>query len=223
MLILRKKSVILILAAVAVAVIIAIICALPSCGDRLGFKTDFYYVCYETPTNSHSASSMSSVVHSYGGAGYVVESGGDYFVTVSCYYSERDALSVVRTLGTKGLNCKVVKVTAGDYKLSVSAAGEREKYLGNLNTMLSLSKMCYNLANSLDDGSCGQSSAKTVLNDVSTTLQSLLRQNPSNCFTRPLSSLVGECKDVSHGIVLSRDVRRLQIAITDEIVNINLR
>ena len=111
MLILRNKSALVVLAVVAVVGVIALICALPSCGAKLGFKSDFYYVCYETPTNSHSASSMSSVVHSYGGAGYVVESGGDYFVTVSCYYNERDALSVVRTLGAKGLNCKVVKIT----------------------------------------------------------------------------------------------------------------
>lgn len=223
MLILRKKTVAVILAAVAFAGVIALICALPSCGGKLGFKTTFYYVCYDSPTNSHSASSMSSVVHSYGGAGYVVESGGDYFVTVSCYYNERDALSVVRTLGAKGLDCKVVKVTAGDFKLTLSASKDREKYLGNLNTMLSLSKMCYELANSLDGGTCGQSGAKTVLGDVSATLNSLLRQNSANCFTRPLSNLVGECKDVSHGYVLSHDVRRLQIAVTDEIVNINLR
>ena len=223
MLIVRKKFVIAILAVIALASTIALILAMPSCGNRLGFKVDFYYVCYETPTNSHSASSMSSVVHSYGGAGYVVESGGDYYVTVSCYYNEQDALSVSRALGAKGLECKVVKVTAGDYKLHSYDVGAGEKYLGNLNTMLSLSKMCYNLANSLDDGSCGQSSAKTVLGDVSTALSSLLRQNTSNCFARSLSYLVGECNDTAYGIILSRDVRRLQIVIIDEIVNINLR
>lgn len=221
MLILHKKTVIVILSVLALAVVIAVACALPSCGNRLGFKADFYYVCYVTPTNSHSASSMSSVVHSYGGAGYIVESRGSYYVTVSCYYDEMDATSVARALGAKGLDCKVVKITAGDYRLSPINVNEREKYLGNLNTMLSLSKMCYNLANSLDDGSCNQASAKTVLDDVGTALQSLMRQNISNCFTKPLSNLVGECKDVSYGLVLSRDVRRLQIAITDEIVNIN--
>lgn len=222
MIIVRKRTAIIV-CAVAIAAVIAIVCALPSCNDRLGFESEFYYVCYVTPTNSHSASSMSSVVYSYGGAGYVVECGGEYFVTVACYYSQRDADSVVKTLGKKGLECKTVKVTAGDYDLPLSAKRKKEAYIGNLNTMLTLSQMCYNLANSLDDGSYGQSAAKTVLGDVNTTLQSLLRQNGANCFARPLSTLVGECQDAAAGIVLSRDVRRLQIAIIDEMVNINLR
>ncbi|MDE7087320.1 MAG: hypothetical protein K2O67_03910, partial [Clostridia bacterium] len=194
----------------------------PSCGGKLDFKTTFYYVCYDSPSDAHSASSISSVVHSYGGAGYIIEDGGNYFVTVSCYYTEQDAQSVCKTLSTKGLNCSVRKVEAGDYELRGNAGKNQEKYLGNLNTLSALANVCYNLANSLDDYVCDQSAAKSVLGDVKTGLQSLLRQNQSNCFSGELRNLIAECDDVSYGYVLSRDVRRLQIAITDSIVNIRL-
>ena len=94
------------LAGIAVTALIAaiILCyAVPSCGQKLDFNAVFYYVCYDAPSDSFSASSMSSVVHSYGGAGYIVESDGKYYVTVSCYYTEKDALGVAKTLDHKGL------------------------------------------------------------------------------------------------------------------------
>lgn len=204
------------------AIIIILVCTIPSCGGKLGFEATFYYVCYDSPSDSFSASSMSSVVHSYGGAGYIVENDGNYFVTVSCYYDEKDALSVSSELNKKGLECSVVKVKAGDYALRGSAKRNAEKYLGNLNTLTSLSRLCYDLANALDKYSCDQSAAKSVLNDVKTGLDGLARSNAANCFSGEIASLRAECDDVSHGYVLSHDVRRLQIAIIDSIVNIKL-
>lgn len=202
--------------------IIIICCAVPSCGKKLDFSATFYYVCYDAPRNVQSASSMSSIVHSYGGAGYIIESGGNYYVTVACYYTDREAQSVLKPLANKGLECSVVEVEAGDIKLKGRAQRNADLYAGNMCTMLSLSRLCYDLANSLDEFAVTQSAAKTVLSDVQTGLDSLSRQNASNCFTGELSALRAECNDVSHGYVLSRDVRRLQVAITDAIANITL-
>ena len=213
------------LAGIAVTALIAAIilcCAVPSCGQKLDFNAVFYYVCYDAPSDSFSASSMSSVVHSYGGAGYIVESGGKYYVTVSCYYTEKDALGVAKTLDHKGLKCFVMKEQSDGGTLRGGAKKNAELYQGNLNTMFSLTKMCYALANSLDNYSSGQDGAKSVLSDVRTTLESLSRQNAANCFARELSALIAECKDVSHGYVYSYDVRRLQIAIADSICNVKL-
>ncbi|MDE7400836.1 MAG: hypothetical protein K2N17_02150 [Clostridia bacterium] len=208
-------------AAVVIAVII-LICAVPFGVSKLGYEKTFYYVCYDSPSDAHSASSMSSVVHSYGGAGYIIENKGRYYVTVSCYYNDTDAQSVCATLNKKGLKCSVLEVEAGDYNLGGSARGKKEKYLGNLNTMTSLSRMCYDLANSLDGYSCDQSGAKAVLQDVKTGLEGLARNNAANCFSSEIANLCAECDDVSHGYVFSYDVRRLQIAIIDSLVNIRL-
>lgn len=218
----RARILACICAGVLALIIIIICCAVPSCGKQINFSATFYYVCYDAPRDAHSASSMSSIVHSYGGAGYIIESGGSYHVTVACYYSERDAQSVLVPLANKGLDCSVVAVEANDLRLKGNAKNSAELYEGNLNTLLSLSRLCYDLANRLDGFSCTQTAAKTVLSDVQTGLESLSRLNSANCFTGELAALRAECTDVSHGFVLSRDVRRLQIAITDAIANINL-
>lgn len=209
-------------AAVLLIAVVVIFCTLPFGTGKLGYKQTFFYVCYDSPSDAHSASSMSSVVHSYGGAGYIIENKGKYFVTVSCYYNENDALSVSNALNKKGLACSVLEVTAGDYELGGSAVRNKEKYLGNLNTLTSLSRLCYDLANSLDGYSLNQSGAKSVLQDVKTGLDSLARSNTANCFSNEIESLRAECDDVSHGYVFSYDVRRLQIAIIDSVVNVKL-
>ncbi len=216
-----KRTVFAVGAAVVLALLILCF-TLPSCAGKLGFKTTFYYVCYNSPSDAQSASSISSVVHSYGGAGYIIRSGGNYYVTVSCYYEKPDAESVVATLNKKGLNCSVVTVEAGDYEMRGSAKRYSEKYRSNLETLLSLSRLCYDLANSLDGYSCSQSNAKSVLGDVNTGLKGLARINSANCFTKEIDALLAEYSDVSSGYVFSYDVRRLQIAITDCIANIRL-
>lgn len=195
---------------------------MPSCAGKLGFKTTFYYVCYNSPPDAQSASSVSGVVHSYGGAGYIIECDGSYYVTVACYYDDRDAQSVLSTLAKKGLSCSVVEVTAGDYELRGSAKRNAEKFRGNLETLLSLSRLCYDLANSLDGGSVSQPSAKSVLGDVKSGLNGLADINTANCFTKEIDRLKAECSDASSGYVFSHDVRRLQIAITDCITNIKI-
>ena len=219
---LRVKRTVFAVVAAAVLALIILCFTLPSCAGKLGFKATFYYVCYDSPSDAQSASSVSSVVHSYGGAGYIIRCGGNYYVSVSCYYDETDADSVVTTLNKKGLNCSVVKVEAGDYEMRGSAKRYAEKYKGNLETLLSLSRLCYDLANSLDGYSCSQSSAQSVLGDVKTGLSGLARINTSNCFTKEIDALLAEYSDVSSGYIFSYDVRRMQIAITDCIANIRL-
>lgn len=210
-------------AGAAVVIILIILCiAIPSCAGKLGFETTFYYVCYNSPPDAQSASSMSSVVHSYGGAGYIIESGGSYYVTVACYYNDKDAQNVVATLGKKGLGCSVVEVNADDYPLRGSAKRNAEKFICNLDTLLSLSRICYDLANSLDSYSCSQSTAKSVLGDVGSGLNGLAAVNKANCFTKEIERLKAECSDASAGYVFSYDVRRLQIAITDCITNVKI-
>ena len=218
----RTKRVVFTAGAAVVLVLIVLCFTLPSCAGKLGFKTTFYYVCYNSPPDAQSASSISSVVHSYGGAGYIIESDGSYYVTVACYYDNNDAQSVVATLGKKGLSCSVVEVTAGDYELRGSAKRNAEKFKGNLETLLSLSRLCYDLANSLDSNSCSQPSAKSVLSDVRSGLSGLADMNTANCFTEDIDRLIAECSDASAGYVFAYDVRRLQIVITDCITNVKI-
>ncbi len=196
--------------------------ALSSCSEKLDFCATFYYVCYDGPSDAHSAASLSSTVQSYGGAGYTVKCGDDYFVTVACYYTENDARTVCSSLNKRGLECFVKKVERSDYPLKGNARKNKDLYLGNLNTLCSMSEICYSLANSLETGERDREGAKKVLGDVEVGLESLIRQNPSNCFSGELNSLKAECRDTGSDYILARDVRRLQICLTDAVINIKL-
>ena len=220
----RKPSKPLLIFVFALLVIVILIACVKfaSCSQTLDFCATFYYVCHEKPYTESAASSMSSAVQNYGGAGYVIESGGDYFVTVSCYYEERDAQSVCTTLKRKGLSCTVVKVKVDGISLNGNAKKNSQKYTGNLKTLLSISEVCYSLANSIDYGKVDQNGAKEVLSQVSISLKGLLRENSVNCFSSELNRLVSECEDASYGYVYARDVRKLQIAICDTIANVKL-
>lgn len=221
----RVKSVVAIAAPIVLTLVLAVViicCSVSSGKSTLGFSAKFYYVCYKSPTDAQSAASVSGVVHSYGGAGYIIENGGKYYVTISCYYEEKDANSVCANLNNKGLSCAVIEAETDKISLPPSAKNKAEGYKGALNTLYSLSVLCYDLANGMDGGAHNQSSAKSLLAEVNTGLESLYRANKTNCFSGELSALIAECEDVSHGYVFSYDVRRLQIAITDGIIHVRL-
>lgn len=220
---LKKIFAIALPAAITLGLAALIICsAVPSCAGTLDFSAAFYYVCYDSPTDSQSAASVSGVVHSYGGAGYIIENDGKYYVTISCYYGEDDALSVVKNLKNKGLSCTVIEAKREKISLPPSASKKAEQYKGTLNTLNSISQLCYNLANGMDNGTHSQTSAKSILSEVKTGLESLYRANKSDCFAEEISALIAECEDVSYGYVFSYDVRRLQIAVCDCIIHVRL-
>ena len=192
-----------------------------STANKLSFSATFYFVCYSVEDNAISASSVSDAVSSYGGAGYVLEYRGEYFVTVSCYYEKSNAEKVCESLKRRNLECEVLKIETDEYSLPASA--DKNLYLGNLNTLLSLSTLAYECANKLDTGEYGQANAKNVISDIKTGINGLLNANKSNCFTQNLKRLISLCNETGGGIVYSKDLRKLQIAIADDIININLR
>ncbi|MGN0804809.1 MAG: hypothetical protein ACI4MS_05455 [Candidatus Coproplasma sp.] len=224
MFVIRKKSAVIIIAVGLIVLFIFFVVlfkAVPST-EQLNFSAEFYYVCYDSPSDSTSASSISSLVHGYGGAGYVVEKNGKYYVTVSCYYSEREAQTVCNNLKEKGLSCSVITAKGQNYKIKSSDGKFAKQYESNLQTMFSVSKICYDLANSIDKYETNQSGAKAVLSNVKKSLDGLLSLNKNNCFSKELNNLIAECEDVSYGYIFAYDVRRLQIAVCDSIVNIKL-
>ncbi|MGN0808083.1 MAG: hypothetical protein ACI4MN_06535 [Candidatus Coproplasma sp.] len=206
----------------AVSTVICVVCVKLFGSTSLNYAATFYYVCYDSPPDNSSIVSISDLVHSYGGAGYIVSSNGKNYVTVSCYYSQEDANTVCTQLNKRGLSCSVVKAQTPKRKLYGSARKNSNKYEGSLNTLYSISKTCYNLANSVDKFEVGQTGAKSVLKEIKSTLKGLAADNEQNCFSQELDYLITECDDISYGYVFSYDIRRLQIAVCDCIVNANI-
>ena len=195
---------------------------LSACSSRLDFSAEFYYVCYSCPGDSLSASSISSLVSSYGGAGYIVLLDGKYYVTVAAYYNESDAQSVRDALAKKQLECEVVKAEREDFTLHRSEDISAEECLSALRTIYSLSVMCYDLANGLDRFTIDQAAAKSVLDSVRDSLEGLQRADSAGALGTDIARVGAECDDVMYGYILSKDVRRLQIILCDAIINVDL-
>ena len=213
---------------VAVAAIIAVtviicVCAASCGGKKLDFCTTYYYVCYRIADNSVSASSLSGTVESYGGAGYILHYNGNYYVTVSCYYTKNDADTVCSGLKKRELNCSVLEAETPDFAVKGANSSKNvQLYKGNLDTLNSLSLLAYECANKLDTGEYTQSKAKDVTTAIKNSLNGLLKSNSGNCFTTVLRLLIADCEDKQTGFLYSRDMRYLQIALTSAVINAEL-
>lgn len=219
----KNKGFIFSVACAMLAAVIICVCAISCSGGKLKFKTTFYFVCYRITDNSISASSLSATVSSYGGAGYILNHNENYYITVSCYYKQAEAETVCNSLKKRDLDCSVLQIETETYKLKSNAAKNNSQlYLGNLNTLNSLSTLAYECANGLDTGEFSQSKAKDVVASIKSSLRGLLNSNASNCFTNNLNYLIAECEDKERGFLLSKDMRYLQIAIADVIIKADL-
>ena len=61
-----------------------------------------------------------------------------------------------------------------------------------------------------------------MITDIRNALKGLLTANTDNCFSGEIRRLIAECDNVNEGYVYSKDLRRLQIAIADSIINVKL-
>ena len=210
---------------VCAAVICALVCIFAySCRkSSLEISFEYYFVVYRTADNSISASSLSGTASSYGGAGYVFRYDGNYYITLSCYYKESDAKKVCESLKKRDLDCEILKVKKNKFELTNHTARKNsELYKGNLNTLNSLSALAYECANGLDSGEYNQSKAKNLTADILRELNTLLNANQYNCFAESLDFLVSECENRRAGYIYSKDMRYLQIAILDVIIQAEL-
>lgn len=197
--------------------------ALSSGGGSLDLTVSYYFVCCYIKDNALSASTLSVTVSNYGGAGYVLEYDGSYYVTVACYYTERDADTVCESLKRRELDCTVLEAERDGFSLLTRTAKGRESlYAGNLNTLNSLSRLAYDCANEMDKGNYNQSAAKSVISDIESGLKGLKSANTGNCFSGEIERLLAECGQASNGYVYSKNLRRLQIAVIDCILNVEL-
>lgn len=208
-------------AAAVVLIVAAIIAAIPSCDNRIYFSVSYYFVCYKSADDAHSAASVSSTVQSYGGAGYIIKIGTSYYVTVACYYNEEDAQSVCSSLGNEGLSCRMVEALTEEYKLPASLSQYKSNIHGALTALDQLGIIFYQTANSLDSGEISTSAAQSVLDDACSTLCGLLKNNQNNALHAEIEYLIALVDDISGSYIYAREIRALQVAVCDAILNVN--
>lgn len=189
---------------------------------KIPFEREFFFVCFSVKDSAVSAAAVSDSVSNLGGAGYVLEYGGNYYITISCYYNGNDAENVRQSLLRRGMECSVLAVETNEYILKSGKKELKALYSGNLNTLYSLSEMCYRCANGLDGGELGQTAAREILKAVKNGLDGLKKANVLNCFSKEIDRLSAECEAAGKGYIFSKSMRKLQIAIADTIINIDM-
>ena len=211
------------LGAIIIATVVICFCAATCSGGKLKFERTYYFVYYKMSDNALSAGSLSDAASSYGGAGYVLAYNNKFYVTFACYKSEDDAKSVVANLKKNDLECSILKIEIKALALQNRNAKKNQKlYLGNLNTLDSISTIAYECANGLDTGEYSQERAKSILSSVIDTLKGLLKSNKNNCFTENIQNLIDECERINGGYLLSKNMRYIQIALIDKILGAEL-
>lgn len=206
--------------AAAVAATVIICAGAFACrGGKIDFCATYYFIYYSKRDNAQSASAIAAAVSDYGGAGYVFEYGGQFYVTVSCYYSFEDADSVCQSLKRRDLDCDILKIEIDAPRVS---GGDRNArlYSGNFNTLNSLSRMAYDCANSLDTGAMSPSGAKGVVSDIKKSLSTLIAANSDNLFCEELLRLNTLCENITGGRLYPKHLRTFQIAVCDTIVSL---
>lgn len=201
------------------ATVIIIVSAVSCSGGTINFEETYYFVCYRQSDNVISASSLSDTASNLGGAGYILKYGDNFYITLSCYYIEDEANDVCANLKKRELDCFVLKIETDEYKLN--GKGNKELYAGNFKTLNSLSRLAYDCANGIDTGAYSQNKAKSILSNISDTLSGLLNTNKNNCFTESLRNAINEC-DKFGGYLYSKNMRYVQIALADIIINAEL-
>ncbi len=207
--------------AAAIAATVMICAGAFACrGGKIDFCATYYILYYSRRDNAQSANAVAAAVSDFGGAGYIFEYDGEFFVTVSCYYSFEEADSVRASLKRRDLDCEILEIEIDAPRIS---GGNRntQLYTGNLNTLNSLSRMAYDCANSLDTGSMNQSGAKGVLKDIQKSLNTLITANKNNYFGGELLRLNTLCENIMDGRLYSKQLRTFQIAACDTIISLS--
>lgn len=203
-------------------VIFCIVCSRTAFVE-LQLDLNYYFVYQYVTDNAVSASSLSAATDGYGGAGYILPYQSKFYVTVACYYDETSANSVCFNLKSCGMECGVLTVSVSGKTISGANASNIQLFSGNINTLEQLGKISYALANNLDKGEITQSGACDTLNSVLSALEGLYSSNTENCFFGWLSNIIAICSDITDGsYIYSKSVRRLQIAIADSIINVDM-
>lgn len=215
------RAVAIVACAAAIIVAAAIIAAIPFCGSTIEFSARYFFVCYKSADDAHYVDSISSIVQSYGGAGYIAKIGSEYYITVACYYEQEDAQGVQESLSQSGLNCRVIETYAGGYEIPAALRTEKNNIMGALTALDQLGNIFYQMANGLDGGGLSQSAASSVIDDAYVMLGGLQSYSFGQNFADEIAYLRTLVGDVGGGNIYARDMRALQIAVCDCLLNLS--
>ena len=203
-----------ILIAAAVAVLVAFFC-LASCGGGVIKRRVRWYVAYCEGYASHDVTAM-------GGAGYNLSYRGNDYVAAACFEFIGDAENYAAGMSDRGIECRVITCERLNFSLTTYNASQSSELYGTILDDLNEACRSAGEAAARAEGGGGVAAAREAVADVNRGLTALLYGAPG-CFTAPLARLCFLAADCAYSDVLFiREVRFLQLAIADVLMNITL-
>lgn len=174
----RKAFYLRLLGAVCLAGAFLVVMLLVAAGERsvyINVRKNLYFVCFQTVYREDVANSVSSVICSGGGAGYVLQRGKGYAVVYSLYLRERDALSVCENLKDGGQNAEVVALSVDKVYLPASAVSNAERIISFYNIFYDCISLLSKTAEELDAGRIDFNGARCALESGADVLSGLVK------------------------------------------------
>ena len=187
--------------------------------DVLRLRVKFYIVYC---TSAQSQTDIVAAVKGEGGAGFVISYGGENYTSAVCCFLSGEAKAAASSFTKRGLSSDVLAVSLYKFRLETyNASRNAALYENNLNTLYDISRELGDIAYLIEANS--QSNARTALHSCVESLAALLNSNRSNCFTSKLAHLITLASDCAYSeVVLAREVRYVQMATVNVIINTKL-
>lgn len=184
-------------------------------GGSVDYERDFYFLTKECETSDVSVTVGN--VYLSGGAGYILTDGNKELVALACYPDSDVAQKICDDLTRKGNEVRILQKSAEKWTIRGKKALSAE---GMTNCCLKLDeceRKLYASANSLEKGELTQSQAKLCLVGVISALGGARREEFPK-WSKRLDEIILRARECAEGIVLSKDVRYLQIALADMLI-----
>ncbi len=191
----------------------AFACVLAACGGEIRRRVRFYVVC---------ADAGPAAVMAAGGAGYELCWRGNNYIAAACFPFVGDAENYAAGMSARGIECSVRECERISFSLTTYHASQNAaEYENAIDLLCSACADIGGIAACMESGG-DAAEARAGLAKTTDAFVAMLG-GAGDCFTAPLAKLSYLASDCAYSdVLLAREVRFLQLAVADVLLNITL-
>lgn len=199
-------------------VIVGYFAALSARMKNFTVNRTFYFLSVKAA--AETAAVLAQSEYTDGGAGYTFQYGGEYYVGLAAYNTEREARLVQDTLKNRGRDTQIVSLTVDTFYFTDRKEIEAyENTHGFVTTVLQCVDLLYAAANGLDEGAFTQSEARGVLKEISGVISRAGEGGVADVAALSRAG-VEKCAEITDGVIYAKDVRYLQLQLSEGVYNL---
>lgn len=184
------------------------------------FTVDRTFYFLSVKVEAETAAVVAKSEYSDGGAGYTFTYNGVNFVGLASYNSEREAQVVSDGLKKRGRDTEIVALAVDTFYFTDRREVESyEGTYGFVNTALQCIDLLYATANGLDGGEFTQEEARRVMKEISAVLSQAGEKSVAAVEKLTCAGLK-KCAEITDGVIYAKDVRCLQMQLSEGIYNL---